>query len=84
MLDSLEVGRSIFRFVDIYAADVVEAVAEFFEDEKMSAAAVESEDVWPMARWIVGEVNEDVEFLNALGAFERVVGDVDELLIFVK
>ena len=37
--------RSIFRFVDIYAADVVEAVAEFFEDEKMSAAAVESEDV---------------------------------------
>ena len=38
-------GRSIFRFVDIYAADVVEAVAEFFEDEKMSAAAVESEDV---------------------------------------
>lgn len=38
-------GRSIFRFVDIDTADVVEAVCEFFEDEKMSAAAVESEDV---------------------------------------
>ena len=43
-------GRSIFRFVDIDAADVVEAVREFFEDKKMSAAAVESEDVLPEAR----------------------------------
>lgn len=38
-------SRSIFRFVDIDTADVIEAVSEFFEDEKMSAAAVESEDV---------------------------------------
>ena len=38
-------GRSIFRFGDIDAAVVVEVVAEFLEDEKMSAAAVESEDV---------------------------------------
>ena len=35
----------IYTFVDIDAADVVEAVGELFEDEKMSAAAVKSEDV---------------------------------------
>ena len=38
-------SRSILRFVDIDTADVFEAVAELFEDEKMSVAAVESEDV---------------------------------------
>lgn len=35
-------SRSILRFVDIDTADVFEAVAELFEDEKMSVAAVES------------------------------------------
>lgn len=38
-------GGSILRFVDIDTADVIEAISEFFEYEKMSAAAVESEDV---------------------------------------
>ena len=38
-------SRSILRFVDIDTADIFEAVAELFEDEKMSVAAVESEDV---------------------------------------
>lgn len=39
------VGSFNIPFVDIDAADVVEAVGELFEDEKMSAAAVKSEDV---------------------------------------
>ena len=68
--------------MDIDTADVVEAVCEFFEDEKMSAAAVESVDVWPEACWIVGEMNENVESFNAFGAFERVVGEVGEVALY--
>ena len=39
------VGRSIFRLVDIDAADVFEAVPEFFHCEHQCAGAVEREDV---------------------------------------
>lgn len=48
----------------------------------MSEAAVESEDVRPQARRIIGEVNENVEFSCALGAFQRVVGEVGEVALY--
>lgn len=38
-------GRSIFGLVNVDAADVIEAVVEFFDNEKMGGASVESEDV---------------------------------------
>ena len=41
-------NRSV-SFVDADRMDVVEAVNELYEDEKMSAATVESEDVSPKA-----------------------------------
>lgn len=79
--EALGRGRSIFRFVDIDTADVVEAVCEFFEDEKMSAAAVESEDVRPQADRVVGEMNVGEELSFTVGAFERVVGEVGEVAL---
>ena len=42
-------GRSIFGLVNVDAADVVEAVVEFLDNEKIGGASVESEDVRPKA-----------------------------------
>jgi hypothetical protein len=67
--------------VNVDAADVVEAVVEFLDNEKMGGASVESEDVRPQARRIIGEVNENVEFSCALGALQRVVGEIGEVAL---
>ena len=42
-------GRSIFLFVDIDAADIFKAVAEFFNNEHRCECSVECEDVRPKA-----------------------------------
>lgn len=47
----------------------------------MSEAAVESEDVRPQARRIVCEMNEHIESFHALGALQRVVGEVGEVAL---
>lgn len=74
-------GRSIFLFVDIDAADVFEAVAEFFDYEHRCECSIEREDVRPQASRVVGEMNEGEEFSCTFGAFERVVGDVGEVAL---
>ena len=73
-------GRSIL-LVDIDAADIFEAVPEFFNGEHESEWAVEGEDVWPQASWIIGEVNESEEFSCSVGALLGVVGDVSEVAL---
>ena len=74
-------GRSIFRLVNVDAGDVIEAVVEFLDNEKMGGASVESEDVRPKAGWIVCEMNEHIESFHALGALQRVVGEIGEVAL---
>ena len=74
-------GRSIFLFVDIDAADVFEAVAEFFYHEHRGECPIEREDVRPQAGRVVGEMNEGEEVSCSVGAFERVVSDVGEVAL---
>ena len=75
-------GRSIFRLVDIDAADVFEAVAEFFYHEHRGECPIEREDVRPQAGRVVGEMNEGEELSCSVGAFLRVVGDVCEVALY--
>lgn len=74
-------GRSIFLFVDIDAADVFEAVAEFFHYEHRGEGSIEREDVRPQTGRVVGEMNEGEELSCSFGAFERVVGEVGEVAL---
>ena len=74
-------GSSIFLFVDIDAADVFEAVAEFFHYEHRSECSAEREDVRPEAGRVVGEMNEGEELSCSVGAFLRVVGEVGEVAL---
>ena len=74
-------GRSIFLFVDIDAADVFEAVAEFFHHEHSGECSAEREDVCEKAGRFIGEMNEGEELSCALGAFERVVCEVCEVAL---
>lgn len=74
-------GRSIFLLVDIDAADVFEAVTEFFDNEHRGECSIEREDVRPQAGGVVGEVNEGEELSCNFGAFERVVSDVGEVAL---
>lgn len=74
-------GRSIFLFVDIDAADVFEAVAEFFHYEHRGKGSIEREDVRPQAGRVVGEMNVDEELSCTVRAFERVVGEVGEVAL---
>ena len=74
-------GRSIFLFVDIDAADVFEAVAEFFDNEHRSECSIEREDVRPKTGRFIGEMDEGEELSCTFGAFERVVGDVSEVAL---
>lgn len=67
--------------MNVDAADVIEAVVEFLDNEKMGCASVESEDVRPEAGRIVGEMNEGEELSCAVGAFLRVVGEVGEVAL---
>ena len=74
-------GRSILLLVDIDAADVFEAVAEFFDNEHRCECSIEREDVRPQAGRVVGEMNEGEELSCTFGAFERVVDDVGEVAL---
>lgn len=73
--------RSIILLVDIDAADVFEAVAEFFDGEHQRECTVEREDVRPETRGVICEMNESEELSCALGAFERVVCEVCEVAL---
>ena len=73
--------RSIILLVDIDAADVFEAVAEFFDGEHQRVCAVEREDVRPQTRGVIRKMNESEELSCALGAFERVVCEVCEVAL---
>lgn len=75
------VDCSIFLLVDIDAADVFEAVAEFFDNEHRGECSIEREDVRPQAGRVVGEMNEGEELSCTFGAFERVVSDVGEVAL---
>lgn len=74
-------GRSIFLLVDIDAANVFEAVAEFFDYEHRCERSIEREDVRPQTGRVVGEMNEGEELSCTFGALERVVGDVGEVAL---
>ena len=67
--------------MDIDAADVFEAVAEFFHHEHRGECSAEREDVRPKAGRIVGEMNEGEELSCTVGAFLRVVGEVGEVAL---
>ena len=75
------VGRSIFLFVDIDAADVFEAVPEFFYHEHRGECPIEREDVRPEAGRVVGEMDEGEELSCTVGASLRVVGEVGEVAL---
>ena len=74
-------GRSIFLLVDIDAADIFEAVAEFFHHEHRGECPIECEDVRPQAGRFIGEMDEGEELSCTVGAFLRVVGDVGEVAL---
>jgi len=74
-------GRSIIHFVDIDAADVFEAVAEFFHYEHRGECSAEREDVRPEACRFICEMNEGEELSCTVGAFLRVVGEVGEVAL---
>ena len=68
--------------MDIDAADVFEAVAEFFYHEHRGECPIEREDVRPQAGRVIGEVNESEELSCSVGAFLRVVGDVCKVALY--
>lgn len=74
-------GCSIFLFVDVDAADVFEAVAEFFDNEHRCESSIEREDVRPKAGRFIGEMDEGEELSCTVGACLRVVGDVGEVAL---
>lgn len=76
------VGRSIFLFVDIDAADVFEAVPEFFYHEHRGECPIEREDVRPEAGRVVDEMDEGEELSCTVGASLRVVGEVGEVALY--
>ena len=67
--------------MNIDAADVFEAVAEFFYHEQRGECPIEREDVRPQAGRVVGEMNEGEELSCSVGAFERVVCEVCEVAL---
>ena len=67
--------------MDIDAADVFEAVAEFFYHEHRGECSIEREDVRPEAGRVVGEMNEGEERSCSVGAFLRVVGEIGEVAL---
>ena len=67
--------------MDIDAADVFEAVAEFFYHEHRGECSIEREDVRPKTGRVVGEMNEGEELSCTVGACLRVVGEVGEVAL---
>lgn len=74
-------GRSIFLLVDIDAADVFEAVAEFLHHENRGECSAEREDVCEKAGRFIGEMNEGEELSCTAWARVRVVGEVGEVAL---
>lgn len=74
-------GRSIFLFVDIDAADVFEALAEFLHYENRGECSAEREDVCEKAGRFIGEMNEGEELSCIAWASLRVVGEVGEVAL---
>jgi hypothetical protein len=79
--EAFESGRSIILFVDIDAADVFEAVAEFFDNEHRGECSAEREDVRKKAGRFIGEMDEGEELSCTVGACLRVVGEVGEVAL---
>ena len=67
--------------MDIDAADVFEAVAEFFYHEHRGECPIEREDVRPQAGRFIGEMNEGEELSCTVGACLRVVGEICEVAL---
>ena len=67
--------------MDVDAADVFEAVAEFFDNEHRCESSIEREDVRPKAGRFIGEMDEGEELSCTVGACLRVVGDVGEVAL---
>lgn len=74
-------GRSILLLVDIDAANVFEAVAEFFHHEHRGECPAEREDVRKKAGRFIGEMDEGEELSCAVWASLRVVGEVGEVAL---
>lgn len=66
-------------FVEGDFADMFDAIRELGEDLRHGILAIESEDVAPMSRRVVEEVNESEESAFAFGAYSRIVGEVGEV-----
>ena len=67
--------------MDIDAAYIFEAVAEFFDNEHRGECSIEREDVRPEAGRVVGKMDEGEELSCTVGASLRVVGDVGEVAL---
>ena len=74
-------GRSVLRLVEIEARNVFEAVAEFFHYLLHGCGTLGGEDVCPQTRGFIGEMDEGEVGGFALGAFERIVGEVGEVAL---
>lgn len=70
--------------MDIDAADVFEAVAEFFHYEHRGECSAEREDVRPEAGRFICEMNEGEELSCTVGACLRVVGEVGEVALYER
>lgn len=78
-----ESGVSIHVFlIEGDFADMFDAIRELGEDLRHGILAIESEDVAPVSRRVVEEVNEGEESAFAFGAYSRIVGEVDEVVLF--
>ena len=73
-------GRSMLVEIDTF--DLVAAVGEFEKHLRECAGASLGEDVRPNTGRSVDEVNECEEHFETVRAFERVVGDVAEVVFF--
>lgn len=62
-------------------ADMFDAIRELGEDLRHGILAIIGEDVAPMSRRVVEEVNESEESAFAFGAYSRVVGEVGEVVL---
>lgn len=77
----LAAGRSVLRLMEIDARNVFEAVPEFLHHLSHGGGTLGSEDVCPQTRGFIGEMDEGEVGGFALGAFERVVGEIGEVAL---
>ena len=67
--------------MEIDTRNVFEAVREFFHHLLHGGGTLGGEDVCPKARGFVREMDENEVSSFALGAFERVVGEIGEVAL---